>query len=57
MAADWPLLTGGHHSEVAVRTGLSIPLIWIKTAEEKEIMECYNIPGIVACAVIPPMGG
>jgi hypothetical protein len=23
-AADWPLLTGGGHSEVAVRTGLTV---------------------------------
>jgi len=24
MAADWPLLTGGRYSEVAVRTGLTV---------------------------------
>jgi hypothetical protein len=26
-AADWPLLTGGHYSEVAVRTGLTVDTI------------------------------
>jgi hypothetical protein len=24
MASDWPLLTGGHYSEVVVRTGLTV---------------------------------
>jgi hypothetical protein len=28
-----------------------------KSVEQKEIMECSNLPGIVACAVIPLMGG
>jgi len=28
-----------------------------KSLEQKEIMECSNLPGIVACAVIPLMGG
>jgi hypothetical protein len=25
--------------------------------EQKEIIKCSNLPGIVACAVIPLMGG
>jgi len=25
--------------------------IWIKNVEQKEIMECSNLPGIVACAI------
>jgi hypothetical protein len=33
------------------------PFTWIKCVEKKEIMECSNIPGIVACAVILLMGG
>jgi hypothetical protein len=33
------------------------PFIWIKTMEQKEIIKCSNLPGIVACAVIPLMGG
>ena len=28
-AADWPLLTGGHYSEVAVRTGLTVDCIML----------------------------
>jgi hypothetical protein len=24
MASNWPLLTGGHYSEVVVRTGLTV---------------------------------
>jgi hypothetical protein len=28
-AADWPLLTGGRYSEVAVRTGLTVHVICI----------------------------
>jgi hypothetical protein len=31
--------------------------IWIKNVGQKEIMECSNLPGIVACAINPLMGG
>ncbi len=33
------------------------PFIWIKSVEQKGIMEFANLPSIVACAVIPLMGG
>ena len=33
------------------------PFIWIKGLEHKEIMECSNLLGTVACAVITPMEG
>jgi len=33
------------------------PFIWIKSLEQKDVMECYNLHGIVASAVIPLMGG
>ena len=33
------------------------PFIWIKNLEQEEIMECSNLPGIVAWAVILLMGG
>ncbi len=29
----------------------------INSEEQKEIMECSNLPEIVECAVIPQMGG
>jgi hypothetical protein len=29
------------------------PFIWFNSMEQKEIMECTNLPGIVACALIP----
>jgi hypothetical protein len=32
------------------------PFILIKSMEQKEI-QYFNLPGIVACAVIPLMGG
>ena len=38
-------------------TIFNAPFIWIKSVEQKEIMECSNLPGIVACAVILLMGG
>jgi hypothetical protein len=31
--------------------------IWTKSVEQKEVMECSNLPGIVACAVILLMEG
>jgi hypothetical protein len=33
------------------------PFIWIKSVEQKEIMECSNLPGIVSHVVIPLIGG
>jgi hypothetical protein len=37
------------------------PFIWINSKDQKreimEIMECSNLPGIFACAVILLMGG
>jgi hypothetical protein len=33
------------------------PFIWIKSPEQKEIMEFSNLPGIIACALILLMGG
>jgi hypothetical protein len=33
------------------------PFIWIKSLEQKEIMEYSNLLGIVACAVILLIGG
>ena len=33
------------------------PFIWTNSLEQKEIMECSNLPGIVTCAAIPLMGG
>jgi hypothetical protein len=41
----------------AEKTIFQAPLIWIKILGQKEIMVCSNLPGIVACAVIPLMGG
>jgi hypothetical protein len=39
------------------KTIFQAPFILIKSLEGKELMECSNRPGIVACAVIPLMGG
>jgi hypothetical protein len=39
-------------------TILYTPFIWINSMEQKEIMECSSLPGIVvACAVISLMVG
>jgi hypothetical protein len=41
----------------SVQTIFQAPFICIKSLEQKEIMECFKLPGIVASAVIPLMGG
>jgi hypothetical protein len=38
-------------------TIIQAPFIWIKRLDQKDTLECSNPPGIVACAVIPQMGG
>jgi hypothetical protein len=44
------------HPLPAEETIFNAPFIWIKCKEQKEIILCSNLPGIVACAVIPQMG-
>jgi hypothetical protein len=40
-----------------LETIFNAPFIWINSMKQKEIMECYKLPSIVACILIPLRGG
>jgi hypothetical protein len=54
MASEWPLLTGGHYSDVVVRTGLTVDCIVI--CENRLICAkraTAQIPSEALCLRIP----